>query len=65
MQGTVATYDPAARSGTLILDDGSELAFGAAAFDRSGLRLARIGQRLTIDAGPDGTVLRVGLPGID
>jgi 2-phospho-L-lactate guanylyltransferase len=64
MQGTVATFDPTTRSGTLLLDDGSELAFGAAAFDRSGLRQLRLGQRLVVEPGPGSEVHRVGIPGI-
>jgi 2-phospho-L-lactate guanylyltransferase len=64
MQGTVATFDAQTRTGTLLLDDGSELAFPAAAFEASGLRLLRLGQRLSISAGPDGTVTKVELPGI-
>ena len=64
MQGTVATFDAQTRTGTLLLDDGSELSFPAAAFEASGLRLLRLGQRLTVSAGPDGTVTRVELPGI-
>ncbi|MEU8231937.1 cold-shock protein [Actinoplanes sp. NPDC048967] len=64
MQGTVATFDAQSRSGTLLLDDGSELSFPTAAFEASGLRLLRLGQRLTISAGPDGTVTKVELPGI-
>ena len=64
MQGTVATFDADTHTGTLLLDDGSELAFPAAAFEASGLRLLRLGQRLTISAGPDGVVTRVELPGI-
>jgi cold shock CspA family protein len=65
MQGTVATYDPDSYAGTLLLDDGTELAFPAAAFHRSGLRLLRLGQRVTIEWGPDGAVARIALPGID
>jgi cold shock CspA family protein len=65
MQGTVATYDSATHAGTLLLDDGTELAFPAEAFERSGLRLLRLGQRVTVEAAPDGTVSRVTLPGID
>jgi cold shock CspA family protein len=65
MQGTVATYDPDTRAGTLLLDDGTELAFPAQAFERSGLRLLRLGQRVTLESGPDGSVTRVALPGID
>jgi cold shock CspA family protein len=65
MQGTIATYDDSTRSGTLLLDDGTELAFDTAAFDRSGLRHLRPGQRVAIEAGADGAVHRVGIPGID
>lgn len=62
MQGTVATFDGATRSGVLLLDDGTELPFPAPAFDASGLRLLRLGQRVRVDTGPDGTVVRVSLP---
>ena len=34
-------FDPATRSGTVFCDDGTVVAFGAAAFDASGLRLLR------------------------
>jgi cold shock CspA family protein len=64
MQGTVSTFDPGARSGVLLLDDGSELAFGADAFDRSGLRQLRLGQRLSIERDSGDKVHRVGIPGI-
>jgi 2-phospho-L-lactate guanylyltransferase len=64
MQGTVATFDPSTRSGTLLLDDGAELVFDTAAFDRSGLRHLRLGQRVAIATETDGTVHRVGIPGI-
>jgi cold shock CspA family protein len=65
MQGTVATFDPQTRTGTLLLDDGSELAFPEAAFRGSGMRLLRPGQRLVIETDPAGDVVRVRLPGID
>lgn len=65
MQGTVATFDPESHSGTLLLDDGTELAFPAEAFRRSGLRLLRLGQRVTVQADQAGVVARVSLPGID
>ena len=65
MQGTVATYDAETHAGTLLLDDGTELAFPAEAFGRSGLRLLRLGQRVTVEADPDGVVSRVALSGID
>ncbi|HEY3866714.1 MAG TPA: 2-phospho-L-lactate guanylyltransferase [Actinocrinis sp.] len=54
MQGTVRIFDPATRAGTVLLDDGTELAYDTAAFDAGGLRLARPGQRVALrvdDAG--------------
>ncbi|SCG62770.1 2-phospho-L-lactate guanylyltransferase [Micromonospora humi] len=62
MQGTVATYDASTRSGVLLLDDGTELAFPARAFDASGLRLLRLGQRLRVERDAAGEVVRVTLP---
>jgi cold shock CspA family protein len=64
MQGTIATFDADTRGGTLLLDDGTELAFEAAAFDGSGLRKLRLGQRVDVEAEPGGTVRRVRIPGI-
>jgi cold shock CspA family protein len=64
MQGTIATFDPDSRSGTLLLDNGAELAFGSAAFDGSGLRHLRLGQRVDIESDPSGVVQRVRIPGI-
>ena len=46
MQGTVATFVPETGSGTVILDDGTELAFDGEVFARSGLRMLRFGQRV-------------------
>ncbi|MFF5208776.1 hypothetical protein [Streptosporangium sp. NPDC000396] len=48
MQATVRTFDPATRSGSVFLDDGAEIPFGAAAFDAGPLRLLRSGQRVNI-----------------
>ena len=62
MQGTVASYDARTRTGTLLLDDGTRLEFPAAAFDASGLRLLRVGQRLRIERDESGQVARVTLP---
>lgn len=45
-QGTARVFDPTTRSGTVLLDDGTEVAFDGAAFDAGGLRLLRIGQRV-------------------
>ncbi len=62
MQGTVARYDAQTRSGLLLLDDGTELPFPAVAFDASGLRLLRLGQRVRVDTDERGEVVRVTLP---
>ena len=48
MQATARTHDATTRAGTLLLDDGTEVRYDAATFDRSGLRLLRMGQRVTV-----------------
>jgi len=48
MQGTVSTYDAETRSGSVLLDDGTELAFDSEAFDAGGLRMLRFGQRVNL-----------------
>ena len=48
MQGTVKAYDGGTRTGSVLLDDGSEMAFDTAAFDAGGLRLLRFGQRVNL-----------------
>lgn len=60
MQGTVHTFDAATGSGTVLLDDGSPLPFPASAFEASGLRLLRPGQRVRLKVegeGPARTVI--------
>jgi hypothetical protein len=59
MQATVFSYDPATHGGQVVLDDGKLLDFGADAFEVSGLRLLRPGQRVRIEVGDDGVVLTV------
>lgn len=49
MQATLRTFDAATRTGDVLLDDGTVVAFDAAAFDASGLRLLRIGQRVRLE----------------
>jgi 2-phospho-L-lactate guanylyltransferase len=56
VQATVRSFDPRTRSGEVLLDDGSALPFPARAFDRSGLRLLRIGQRVRLRLDPTGRV---------
>jgi 2-phospho-L-lactate/phosphoenolpyruvate guanylyltransferase len=62
MQGTVSEFDPDTRAGALLLDDGTRLVFAAAAFDASGLRLLRLGQRVQVERDTGGTVTRITIP---
>lgn len=62
MQATVATFDMDTGAGTVLLDDGAEVAFPAEAFARSGLRLLRLGQRVRLDRDESGLISRVTLP---
>jgi 2-phospho-L-lactate/phosphoenolpyruvate guanylyltransferase len=55
MQGTVRRFDPATGSGSVLLDDGTELPYDDAAFAASGLRLLRLGQRVRIRVDDDGS----------
>ncbi|MBA9007158.1 hypothetical protein [Thermomonospora cellulosilytica] len=48
VQGTVGSFDVETRSGTVLLDDGTELGFDAEAFAAGGLRLLRFGQRVNL-----------------
>ncbi len=59
MQATVSAYDPATRSGTLLLDDGVALPFPASALEGSGIRLLRPGQRVRLETAGDGADVRV------
>ncbi|GHJ49858.1 hypothetical protein Cs7R123_72000 [Catellatospora sp. TT07R-123] len=61
MQGTVATFDPDSRTGTLLLDDGTPVAFDRAAFEASGLRLLRLGQRVRLEYDGD-RLRRIAIP---
>ncbi|WP_030157529.1 cold-shock protein [Glycomyces sp. NRRL B-16210] len=62
MQGTVATFNED-RSGEIVLDGtdnaGRRVAFDAAAFDVSGLRFLRPGQRVAFDCDAGGKVVAV------
>jgi len=62
MQGTVATFDEQTGAGSVLLDDGTELAFPGEAFARSGLRLLRLGQRVRLDRDETGVISKVTLP---
>jgi hypothetical protein len=56
VQATVRTFDAETRAGDVLLDDGSVTEFGAAAFDASGLRLLRVGQRVRLRVDAEGAV---------
>lgn len=59
MQATVRNFDPHSGAGDLLLDDGNVLAFPAAAFAASHLRLLRLGQRVKVDVDETGVVRRL------
>ncbi|MFC0845898.1 hypothetical protein ACFH04_19605 [Streptomyces noboritoensis] len=61
MQATAYTYDFETRSGSVLLDDGTPVDFGAEAFDAGGLRLLRVGQRVRIETEGEDTSLRITL----
>jgi 2-phospho-L-lactate guanylyltransferase len=59
VQATIATFDPGTRSGSVLLDDGTELPYSAEAFDAGGLRRTRVGQRVRIRTVGSGAARRV------
>jgi 2-phospho-L-lactate/phosphoenolpyruvate guanylyltransferase len=59
VQATVATFDPATRSGSVLLDDGTELPYSADAFAAGGLRTTRVGQRVRVRTAGAGSDVRV------
>ncbi|GAA2818077.1 2-phospho-L-lactate guanylyltransferase [Streptomyces showdoensis] len=61
MQATAYTYDPETRSGSVLLDDGTPVEFGAEAFEAGGLRLLRPGQRVRIETAGEGGARRITL----
>ncbi len=61
MQATVRSFDADTHDGELLLDDGSPLSFSGRAFDSSGLRLLRLGQRVRVEVDASGEVTRVTL----
>ncbi|WP_016909914.1 hypothetical protein [Streptomyces xiaopingdaonensis] len=61
MQATAYTFDDASHTGSVLLDDGTPLDFGAAAFEAGGLRLLRPGQRVRVDVEGEGEQRRITL----
>jgi 2-phospho-L-lactate guanylyltransferase len=58
-QGTVKSFAEDQRTGSVLLDDGTEIPITADAFDRSGLRMLRFGQRVRFDLEGEGDQRRV------
>jgi hypothetical protein len=56
IQATVRRYDERTRCGDVLTDDGAVMEFDAAAFDASGLRLLRLGQRVRLEMDDAGRV---------
>jgi hypothetical protein len=56
MQGTVRNFDLVTHWGDVLLDDGAVVEFAAAAFEPSGLRLLRVGQRVRLRLDAAGAV---------
>jgi len=54
MQGTVKEFSEETRSGSVLLDDGTEIPLPAAAFSKSGLRKLTFGQRVRIEVSGEG-----------
>lgn len=48
-QGTIKSFDVETRTGSLVMDDLTELSYDAATFDASRLFELRIGQRVRFD----------------
>ena len=59
MQGTVRSFDPQTRGGTVLLDDGIELPYDATALATSPVRHLRIGQRVQLQTTGAGEDLRI------
>jgi 2-phospho-L-lactate guanylyltransferase len=48
-QGTIKDFEDGERTGTLLLDDGSEIAIDATSLEGSDVRTLRIGQRVKFE----------------
>lgn len=59
MQASIVDFDEESRSGSVVLDDGTQLPYDAAAFDAGSMRLARVGQRVRVRTEGQGAERRV------
>jgi cold shock CspA family protein len=53
-QGTVRDFDDDARTGSLLMDDQSEVAIDATSIEGAGIRFLRLGQRVRFDLVDEG-----------
>jgi 2-phospho-L-lactate guanylyltransferase len=53
-QGTVKDYDEQTRTGSLLMDDRTEVAIDPTSMEGSGLRFLRLGQRVRFDLVEEG-----------
>lgn len=53
-QGTIKTYDVENRTGSLLTDEGEEVAIDAGSVEGAGIRYLRIGQRVKFDIADEG-----------
>jgi 2-phospho-L-lactate guanylyltransferase len=59
MQGTVKEFSEETRSGSVLLDDGTEIPLPAEAFSKSGLLKLQFGQRVRFEVEGEGDQRRV------
>jgi cold shock CspA family protein len=59
VQATVSAFDEATRGGRVLLDDGAQVSFSAAALEGSDIRLLRAGQRVRLDTVREGGTTHV------
>jgi cold shock CspA family protein len=59
MQGTVKEFSEETRSGSVLLDDGSEIPIPPEAFSTSGLRKLVLGQRVKFEVDGEGDARRI------
>ncbi len=53
-QGTIKTFDEAERTGSLLLDDRTEVHIDPISVEGSGIRTLRLGQRVKFDLAEEG-----------
>ena len=51
------SFNPRTRTGDVLMDDGSVKTFPERAFEASGLRLLRLGQRVRLEVDGDGSIV--------